>query len=141
MVETEYNSTSDKYYIKNKDLDNRFQWQSFRDYFSYSDNFSVFKNNDKLIYKFYNEIRCGLLHQSESKFNSLINIKNNEMIIINKTQDDEINNLIINRNLFHNAVKADFYSYVERLKNPNSTNLFGENLRENCHKKMTFICN
>jgi hypothetical protein len=128
-------SSNKKYYRENTNKNYRFISQAFRDFFNYSTFFPDFKNNEELQKIFYNDIRNGLLHQAESKVNSLINIKNKKMIVPIDGRKFE-NGIVINRNLFHKAINNEFVRYINDLKNPSSINLDGENLREMCHKKM-----
>ena len=67
-----FSRSTDKYFTSNH--------QAFRDFFNYSSHFPEFKNNNDLIYLFYKEIRCGLLHQAQTNTNSLINILKPQMI-------------------------------------------------------------
>lgn len=131
--------TEDKYYYKNSDSNFKFNWQAFRDFFKHSNNFSAFKGDDDLCKQFFKQIRCGLLHQAESKFNSVINIKRKELVTkIDST--DVTKGLIINRKIFHEALCDDFKQYFENLIKPDSQNIFSESLRDNCNKKMIAIC-
>lgn len=114
-------------------------WRAFSDFFKYSTYFPDFKNNDDLVEEFYRQIRCGLLHQAESKVNSLINVRHREMV--KPIQNGNYKHgMIINRTLFHDALKREFEKYLIDLEDPESLNLFGENLREKCRKKMKAIC-
>lgn len=135
-----YNS-DEKYSNKNKDKtytdkENKF---AFRDFFKHSSFFPDFKADEKVIFTFYREIRCGLLHQAESKTNSLINIRGSKMVTLIDNSNPE-QGLIINRKLFHNALVDEFNKYLKDLEDPTSKNIFGENLREKCNRKMQDLC-
>jgi hypothetical protein len=117
----------------------RNNWMAFRDFFCHTSNFNEFKTNRNLVKVFYNQIRCGLLHQAETKSLSLINIKENSIVKVIKDKLDYSDGIIINRNLFHKALKADFDKYIEQLQDPNSVNFYGENLREMFMKKTNKI--
>jgi hypothetical protein len=132
-------TTNEKYNYSIKDNNFRKNWQAFRDFFRYSNYFPLLKADEELIRLFYEEIRCGLLHQAESKSQSLINVKEREMICLNQAGDCK-KGLVVNRNIFHDALKNEFNKYLSDLANPNSVNLFGENLRNKCDRKMRFIC-
>lgn len=108
---------------------------TFADFFNYSAYFPFFKGNAPASKEFYKQIRCGLLHQAESKTQSLINIRETEMI---KPIDslDFTQGLIVNRNLFHEALKSEFEKYLKDLENPDGKNINGDFLREKCHRKM-----
>ncbi len=127
--------TKELYRKKSVDPNYRYDSQAFRDFFNYSSYFPFFKNNSVASKEFYDQIRCGLLHQAESKTQSLINIRETVMI---KPIDplDLTQGLIVNRNLFHEALKAEFEKYLKDLENPDTTNINGDFLREKCHRKM-----
>ncbi len=78
--------------------------------------------------QFYKEFRCGLLHQAEvggaSKVWSI-----GPLIQINAGK------IIVNRNKFHERLKAEFHNYLAELRNPTNTTL-----RQNFRRKMDFIC-
>lgn len=131
--------TTDKYFNRNNNIFFKYNWQAFRDFFNHSNFFPDFKDNDELTKLFFDEIRCGLLHQAESKTNSLINIKNSKMVVfIDPTNLDA--GIILNRTLFHTALKHEFEKYINDLANQDSTNIEGQNLRNMCHSKMMSIC-
>jgi len=132
--------TKAKYNKKNLDENYKYNWQAFRDFFKYSTYFPDFKGNDILIKTFFTEIRCGLLHQAESKINSLINIKYKQ-IVLPIIDGDYSQGIIINRNLFHNSLRKEFDKYIFDLSNPDSKNIFGEYLRNKCNEKMLLLCN
>jgi hypothetical protein len=133
-------TTTEKYYWRNNpDPNYRKNWQAFRDFFKHSHFFPDFKDNDDLTELFFKEIRCGLLHQAESKVNSLINIKNSK--VIEPLQlGDYSQGIVINRNLFHEALEREFDKYIADLENPDSKNIFGDFLREKCNEKMEALC-
>lgn len=133
------NATTEKYHKRNADPNNKFNWQAFRDFFTHSSYFPDFQSDHKLTELFFNEIRCGLLHQAESKSQSLINMKGAYMVRLNIPGDYK-GGVTINRTLFHKSVKLEFYKYLDDLGKANSTNILGENLRERCNKKMVNIC-
>lgn len=114
------------------------QWKAFKDFFKQSEHFNKEFKTNKICEIFYKQIRCGLLHQAQTKEKSLIK-KNKpnliEIIEINKT----IKGLIIDRKKFHKNLTLEFEDYLERLSN-NQTNFKGENLRLNAINKMNFIC-
>lgn len=81
---------------------------------------------------FYEQIRCGILHQAETKGNSKIRITSS-IPLVQYTDDRKA--LIINRTLFHKQLEQEFESYIKELLNPNN-----RDLRKNFKKKMDFIC-
>lgn len=128
--------SGEKYYFGNPDKKYKYNSQAFRDFFDQSSCFPLFKGQPDLIKLFYDDIRCGLLHQAESKINSLINIKKGVMVApVDGT--DLKNGIIINRNIFHKALSDEFDKYLEKLSNPDSVNMEGNYLRDMCNKKMS----
>jgi hypothetical protein len=118
-----------------EELYSKNNWMAFRDFFCHTTNLSEFKSNRNLVKIFYSQIRCGLLHQAETKSLSLINIKEKSIVKAIADKADYSDGIIINRNLFHKALKGDFDKYIENLADPNSVNFYGENLREMFIKK------
>lgn len=132
--------TSDKYQKRNPDNNYRWNWQAFRDFFLHSSYFPDFKGNNMLIELFFDEIRCGLLHQAESKTNSLINTKK-PIIVRPLVNGDYSRGIELNRNLFHKALEEEFDKYILDLQDPDSKNIFGEFLRNKCNDKMSILAN
>jgi hypothetical protein len=95
---------------------------------------SYFKEDfdDEKAKMFYEQIRCGILHQAETKKNSKIKISH-ELPIVKFTKEKD--GLIINRKKFHEKLKKAIKSYIGQLKD--TTN---EPLRKKFRKKMDYIC-
>jgi len=93
---------------------------SFKEYFS-----------QDMAGKFYDQVRNGILHQAETKSNTLIKI--GDYPIACPTEDS--NGLIINRNKFHERLIEELNQYLDELSN-NENSL----LRKNFRKKMDYIC-
>ena len=106
--------------------------------------FSFFQRSDKLkaIFDtpekaniFYTKVRCGLLHQGQTKGKSLIHIRKSEPMIMwideNKIEDG----LSIHRRLFVKEVRAVYEKYISELENPNNLNF----RRQTLEKKMKYI--
>ena len=131
--------TTEKYHRNNPDTNFKWSWQAFRDFFEHSKNFPDFKTDTALCKIFFDQIRCGLLHQAESKINSLINLKEDQLV---KRIDavDPTKGIIINRKIFHECLIKDFEQYYQDLSNPESKNIFGDYLRDNCDRKMNALC-
>ncbi|RXG12412.1 hypothetical protein DSM03_106182 [Leeuwenhoekiella aestuarii] len=127
--------TNVRYNRSNPDNNFKYNSQAFRDFFNYSTYFPVFKSTNGLSKIFYDEIRCGLLHQAQTKTNSLINIKSSDMVRPVDKQDFN-NGIEINRNLFHYALQDEYNKYFKDLQDPESKNLDGEYLRDMCNRKM-----
>ncbi len=79
---------------------------------------------------FYCQIRCGILHQAETKENSLIKTSGP---LVKYTDDGK--GLIVNRKLFHEQLMKEFETYISRLLDPSE-----QELREKFIKKMDYIC-
>ena len=80
--------------------------------------------------RFYKQIRCGILHQAETKESSKVRICGP---LVTLSEDGK--GLIINRELFHRQLVKEFESYEEKLRNPSE-----ETLRSKFIKKMNYIC-
>jgi hypothetical protein len=100
--------TLNQFYLGLKSTDENYSgrnWEAFRDFFRYSQYFPDFNKSDALSKLFFEQIRCGLLHQAESKVNSLINIKDpSNMVVAIDEANDYSKGVVINRNLFHKAL-------------------------------------
>ena len=107
--------------------------ESFKDFFNRSPYFK-YHFTDDISKAFYNQIRCGLLHQAETKGNTLINFKKFKMITLIDPSDAK-KGIELNRKLFHTALKDEFRNYLELLNDPNN-----EVIRKNFIKKMNLIC-
>lgn len=95
---------------------------------------SYFKEDfdDEKAKMFYKQIRCGILHQAETKESSKIKISH-KLPIVKYTKKKD--GLIINRKKFHGKLDKAIKSYIEQLKD--KTN---EPLRKNFRDKMDYIC-
>ena len=85
-----------------------------------------FKTED-LAKQFYKEFRCGILHQAEVGGAS-------KVWSVGPLLQVEGGRIIVNRNKFHERLKAEFKSYLAELRDPKNSAL-----RENFRKKMNFI--
>ncbi len=77
--------------------------------------------------QFYREFRCGVLHQAEVGGSS-------KVWSVGPLLQNEGGSLTVNRNTFHERLKAEFESYLQELRTP-----VNEALRTNFRKKMNFI--
>ena len=82
---------------------------------------------------FYHTIRCGILHQAETKASSLIRFNSKEHEPIKITQDQK--GVLVFRPALSNLVIAEFHAYCNKLKSDNN-----DALRRNFVRKMNFIC-
>lgn len=107
--------------------------KAFFDFFQRSSKFKMFFNTQAKATIFYQQIRCGLLHQAQTKRKSTIHIRNEEMLQWVNPQEIE-EGLKIQRKLFHNEVVDIYNSYVDKLKDKKNLNL-----RKKFKRKMDFI--
>ena len=84
--------------------------------------------DDALAGRFYDEYRCGILHQAEIKNDSLV-WSEGELVFLWKGK------MIINRNEFHSRLKTELNRYLEALQRNSE-----KDLRRNFRKKMDVIC-
>ncbi len=85
-----------------------------------------FNWEDWKAYRFCKDIRNGILHQAETKNDSLI--RSDGPLV---TGDENENGLIINRTKFHEQVEGAFTDYLDELREESRTEL-----RDNFRKKM-----
>lgn len=109
--------------------------KAFFDFFQRSSKFKTFFDTEAKATVFYGHIRCGLLHQAQTKKKSTIHIRCEEMLQwVNPTQFDE--GLKIQRRLFHEEVLGIYASYVEKLRDGKQLNL-----KRKLKRKMDSIVN
>lgn len=80
--------------------------------------------------RFYNDYRNGILHQAETKGDSLI--RSEGPLVIGEEED---NGLIINRTKFHELVSLALDDYIDELHDSGKSTL-----RANFRKKMNEVC-
>ena len=109
---------------------------AFVDFFTKSKHFNTsFKDKESRI--FYLQVRCGLLHQAETKKSSTIHIKSEQPEIVVLTNTGQLNEGIsIRRDLFTTQLVEEYNDYKKRLLLPVNTDL-----RKHFIIKMTHICN
>jgi len=81
---------------------------------------------------FYDQIRCGILHQAEVKTDSRIVSTKAKLIA------REGNGVVVNRRKFHSQLVQEFENYVIRLREPKMQD--DHTLRDNFRQKMDYIC-
>jgi hypothetical protein len=109
---------------------------AFSDFFRNSRHFMNEFRTENMCEIFYGHFRCGLLHQAQTKEQSKIRYGEKRMIQLADESDVE-KGLIVDRKLFHKAIKLEIKDYIERLKKPKSKH--DKMLRCNFIKKMDFI--
>ena len=82
---------------------------------------------DDLTKNFYEQFRCGILHQAEIGGES-------KVWSVGPLLRLESSAITINRNKFHECLKAEFQTYLSELRDPKNSVL-----RENFRKKMNFV--
>lgn len=119
------NETNDQYYRKNP--------RAFSDFFINSIYFKKHFNSHEKAKVFYNHVRCGILHQAQTKGKTTLNTKSKKMIEwVNPSVKSD--GFKINRILFHKALEQEFYKYCNNLLDPKN-----KILRQKFRKKMNFI--
>jgi hypothetical protein len=83
--------------------------------------------SDHLSENFYKQFRCGILHQAESGGESKVWSVGPLIHVSGEA-------ITVNRNEFHERLKAEFQSYLSELREPKNTII-----RQNFRKKMDFI--
>lgn len=85
---------------------------------------------------FYDQIRCGILHQAEVKETSLIKIEDRFSLV--DWSDEKHVGLIVNRKKFHQQLVKEFRNYLASLRNRPAISTAQP--WDNFKKKMDFIC-
>ena len=85
---------------------------------------------------FYNQFRCGILHQAEVKKTSLIKIEDKYSLV--DWSDNQHTGLIVNRKKFHQQLVQEFSSYLVSLRN--QPVIPSIQPWDNFKKKMDLIC-
>lgn len=124
--------TLEQFYNGEKETKGRHKL-AFHAFFQRSITLRAIFNNDLKTGVFYNQIRCGLLHQAQTKKKSLIHIRKEPIIGWVNDRDIE-EGILIQRQLFHKEILAVFLNYCSELRNPNNISL-----RDNFRKKMDDI--
>lgn len=84
---------------------------------------------------FYSHIRCGLLHQAQTKKQTFI--RADQLTMVQASNGNLSNGIIVDRAKFHQALELEVASYLDKLELGGEAN---SNLRENFLKKMQIIC-
>src|SRR5690606_11112103 len=130
-----------QFYLGVKDTNKYYQRKqknAFSDFFRNSPNFIDEFVSDDICFTSHDHFRNGLLHQAQTKRNSLIRICKEKALQF--FGEENVNKrLVIDREKFHEKLHKEFQDYIHKLKD-NGTNFKNENLRLNAIKKMGFIC-
>ena len=107
--------------------------KAFFNFFQRSSKFKSFFNTQTKATIFYQQIRCGLLHQAQTKKKSTIHIRNEKMLQwVNPQKIEE--GLRIQRRFFHDEIVKIYNSYLDKLKEKKNLNF-----RRKFKRKMDFI--
>ena len=107
--------------------------KAFFNFFQRSSKFKSFFNTQTKATIFYQQIRCGLLHQAQTKKKSTIHIRNKKMLQwVNPQKIEE--GLRIQRRFFHDEIVKIYNSYLDKLKEKRNLNF-----RRKFKRKMDFI--
>lgn len=109
----------------------------YYEFFQRSENLSNFFDTTEKSNIFYSKIRCGLLHQGQTKGKSLIRTKNTEPLLKWINEYDINQGLIINRKKFVEEIKLVFNKYIEELRTNPDINFKKKTLK----RKMDYIVN
>lgn len=109
----------------------------YHEFFQRSENLSNFFDTTQKSNIFYSKIRCGLLHQGQTKGQSLIRAKNTEPLLKWINESDINQGLIINRKKFVKEIKLVFNKYIEELRTNPEINFKKKTLK----RKMDYIVN
>ena len=107
--------------------------KAFWDFFKESDFFKQDFDTERKARVFYGHFRCGILHQAQTKKSSLVRYGRERMVDLAVAGDIE-KGLIIDRELFHNALVDEINSYAQRLLLPQN-----KDLRKQFVRKMNLI--
>ena len=113
-------------------------WKAYKDFFKQSNHFKTDFKTNNICKIFYQQFRCGLLHQAQTKQKSLIKIYQSDFLAFADTSDIR-KGLIIDRIQFHQKLILEFNDYIKKLLD-NENNFKGQNLRLKAIAKMGLIC-
>jgi hypothetical protein len=110
--------------------------EAFWSFFKKSDFFKHDFDSKQKSDIFYGHFRCGILHQAQTKKSSLVRYGRQRMVEASVV-DNIQQGLIIDRDLFHNALVDEINSYAQRLRFPQDAR--DRKLRHQFAKKMNLI--
>jgi len=108
--------------------------QVFHDFFQRSKELSLFFDSIDKTRVFYSHIRCGILHQAQTKKKSRIQMRPSTPLVSWIDPRDHQQGILLNRNKFHTAVVHVFNDYLRQLRKGKDFNL-----RVKMKRKMDFI--
>lgn len=108
---------------------------TYFNFFQRSDNLKFFFDTKEKADVFYSKIRCGLLHQGQTKGKSLIHVRKDEPMLKWINEDNIQEGISIHRRLFLDEVKLIYEKYITELQDINNLNF----RRKTLQKKMKYI--
>jgi hypothetical protein len=108
---------------------------SFYSFFQRSEKFKLFFDTHEKANVFYSKIRCGLLHQGQTKGKSLIHIRKDEPMLNWINYPNFQDGISIQRRLFLDEIRIVYEKYVNKLENEHDLNFRKQTLL----KKMNYI--
>ena len=99
--------------------------QAFFEFFQRNQEFKNFFNDKIKATIFYQQIRCGLLHQAQTKRKSIIHIRNEPILDWVKPNKPK-EGIKIQRRKFHKEVLSIYENYCKDLKDDRKMNLRGK---------------
>ncbi len=121
--------------VPDSDRKTRAYFVSFLTETSFKLHFCADKSKGSLADMFYKQIRCGILHQAETKHSSRV-VTTGNAPVVQPAADGK--GIVVNRRKFHDQLVREFKDYVRRLRTPLTSE--DEALRKKFKKKMDFIC-
>jgi len=108
----------------------------FHDFFQRTAELSTFFDTTVKTNIFYVQIRCGILHQAQTKKKSTIHVKIGTSLAQWVDSSDYSQGVSINRHKFHKALLSVYEKYILNLRSNNNLNL-----RRKFERKMNMIAN
>lgn len=135
-IETKRQSTQKKRFRITKPCNSKISNDSkaFYSFFQRSEELKKFFDSEEKADVFYRKIRCGLLHQGQTKGKSLIHVRKDEPILSWIDSDNIESGVSINRHKFFDEVYNVYKLYVQKLME-NDLNFKKKTLM----KKMNYI--
>lgn len=109
---------------------------AFGEFFQGSTHFKSHFDTREKAKRFYEDFRCGLLHQAQTKRRSLI-LYGLETMVQLAVPNNVDEGLVIDRNLFHDALVREIDDYAGRVQDPQSQ--VDHKLRKRFVDKFSFI--
>lgn len=94
----------------------------YYDFFQRSETLKVFFDTPEKASVFYIKIRCGLLHQGQTKGKSLIHIRNSEPTIKWLDENNINEGISINRRKFIIEIRKVYEDYINKIENSDDLN-------------------